>query len=168
LLLKYLLQSAALGRTVLPAVSMDSNLKLRIASPTKARADVLAGRSDSNSASLSEETRGFQNSKALVVSRHFVGISLGLTTVNASDVLLLDPSPLEHQESRQLLEGLVFIAVDLEGNICLVETSSGNDSSDRIGGASIPADKLLHLCEAASRHAQAQIVPILRPLVSIL
>lgn len=157
------LQSTALARTVLPAVSMDSNLKLQVLSPICAREQLAAA--PPSQEEEGDSRRGFWHSQALQLKRHFVAVSLGVAMVGAGEVSLLDPSPQEHLEAAgsaggewagQLLEGHVLVVVDLEGSLCLVEGSGGED---------ISLDKELQLCEAASRHAQAHVAPLLRPLL---
>jgi hypothetical protein len=72
---------------------------------------------------------------------------------DSRDVLLYDPSLQE--TGLEMLEGLVLVVVDLEGNICLVDSSSSNMQSE----------KFLQICEDCSRKAQAQVTPLLLPLL---
>jgi hypothetical protein len=94
--------------------------------------------------------RGCQYSKSLVVQRYFVALTLGVVCVRDSEyVLLYDPSV--HETDLALLDAHVLTVVDIEGNICLVNSSSSN----------IQSNKLLQICEACSDKAQAQVAPLL-------
>ena len=137
---------------------MDSNLKIRVTSPSQSREEVKIARpaqASSDSDTDSTSTHGCQFSKRLEINRHFVGLTLGVVKVTENqDVFLYDPS-LQETDLEQL-EASALVVVDSDGHTCMLQSSNNNMHSD----------KFLQVCDACSSKAQSQVIPLLLPLLS--
>lgn len=171
-----LFQSVALSRTVLPAVSMDSSLRLCVSSPVDSREELSARCSRASKSEEEEmaEQRGCKHSKALVVSRNFAGLSVGVVNTKAQTltqkkhsmtstgdkVFLFDPSEHEEEENgdAQLLDGRVLVVTDMQGNICLVDGQGASGEMD--------PGEYLGMCEAGAKKAREEVGSLLLPLIA--
>lgn len=156
--------SGALANTILPAVFIDSDLKIRITSPSQTRKELACVNDDKAASSSKSQNASSEkwcrHSRRLEVKRHFIGLSgMIIPDKNGNDdyTILLDPSIQEIEASKDLLRlashpvSLMFLVIDNMGNICL--TSSEN--------CSVRNALLYEMCDSCSRTAQSNILPIL-------